>query len=126
MTNAIETAAYGRLFRSRLEARFAVFFTHLDLEWQYEPEGYNLPSGYYLPDFLVNFSGEKLWIEIKQFNPNDIEKLKAQQLANLTKTKVCIHTYQDLVDWTNDSDSMLSVAAAAALSQRFEHGESPS
>lgn len=125
MTNAIETAAYGRLFRSRLEARFAVFFTHLNLEWQYEPEGYKLPSGYYLPDFLVNFPDEKSWIEIKQFNPNDIEKQKAQQLANLTGNFVLIHTYQDLVNWANDSKSKLNAAAIAALSQRFEHGKSP-
>lgn len=125
MTNAIETAAYGRLFRSRLEARFAVLFTHLNLEWQYEPEGYKLPSGYYLPDFLVNFPDQKFWIEIKQFKPNGIEKQKAQQLANLTRTGVCICTYQDLVDWANGKDPSISIAANAALSQRFEHGESP-
>lgn len=126
MTNAIETAAYGRLFRSRLEARFAVFFTHLKAEWQYEPEGYNLPSGYYLPDFLVIFPDETLWVEIKQFNPNDTEKQKAQELANLTKTQVLIHTYQHLVNFARQrSDLQLYAAAVAALSQRFEHGKSP-
>lgn len=50
---AIETRAYGRRFRSRTEARCAVFLTEMGLQWEYEPEGYELPSGRYLPDFKV-------------------------------------------------------------------------
>ena len=53
----IETVYNGYRFRSRLEARWAVFFTALDIEWQYEPEGLELSDGtrwlpdFYLPDF---------------------------------------------------------------------------
>jgi hypothetical protein len=44
----------GRRFRSRTEARWAVFFDHLKVGCQYEPEGIALPDGRrYLPDFLV-------------------------------------------------------------------------
>ena len=47
----IETHWRGYRFRSRLEARWAVFMDHLGVEWVYEPEGFSLRSGYYLPDF---------------------------------------------------------------------------
>ena len=41
-------------FRSRTEARWAVFFTHMDWKWKYEDQGYELESGgYYLPDFEI-------------------------------------------------------------------------
>jgi hypothetical protein len=51
-------------FRSRLEARWAVFFDGMKIDWQYEPEGFELPSGErYLPDFyLPRF---KWFVEIK-------------------------------------------------------------
>ncbi len=64
---AIDTRYAGHLFRSRLEARWAVFFDHLQLRWEYEPEGYELPDGTrYLPDFrLTNPSGSQRWVEVK-------------------------------------------------------------
>lgn len=70
---AIETRYAGCRFRSRLEARWAVFFDTAGLEWQYEPEGFDLPSGWYLPDFRVkgmtasSSTGELMatWVEIK-------------------------------------------------------------
>lgn len=48
---AIETSYKGYRFRSRLEARWAVFFDTLGIKWEYEKQGYSLPSGAYLPDF---------------------------------------------------------------------------
>lgn len=66
---AIETRYKGYRFRSRLEARWAVFFDAIKLDWQYEPEGFVLPSGsYYLPDFRINLRGGPLWVEIKPGN----------------------------------------------------------
>lgn len=38
----IETRYKGYRFRSRLEARWAVFFDVLGVRWEYEPEGYDL------------------------------------------------------------------------------------
>lgn len=52
---AIETEYKGYRFRSRLEARWAVFFDACGVKWEYEPEGYDLGDGmYYLPDFLLH------------------------------------------------------------------------
>lgn len=75
---AIDTEYAGYLFRSRLEARWAVFFDYLISEtrlyrsppnfmWEYEPEGFELPGGQcYLPDFrLHNRLGGSRWIEVK-------------------------------------------------------------
>lgn len=49
--SAINTRYKGYNFRSRLEARWAIFFDALELEWEYEKEGYRLASCNYLPDF---------------------------------------------------------------------------
>lgn len=55
---AIETRYKGYRFRSRLEARWAVFFDAAHIAWSYEPEGYVLPSGrHYLPDFILRNVG---------------------------------------------------------------------
>lgn len=60
----IETRYAGCRFRSRLEARWAVFFDTLGIEWQYEPQGYELPSGgVYLPDFWLPES--RFHVEVK-------------------------------------------------------------
>lgn len=50
----IETHYKGYRFRSRLEARWAVFFDALGYRWEYEPEGFELGFGErYLPDFRL-------------------------------------------------------------------------
>jgi hypothetical protein len=67
----IETVYKGCKFRSRLEARWAVCFDALGLEWEYEKEGYQLPSGWYLPDFWISTWGR--WAEIKPKAPTDQE-----------------------------------------------------
>ena len=72
---AIETRAYGCRFRSRLEARWAVFFTALGLSWEYEPEGFQVGNHFYLPDFRVYTpQGKPIWYEIKPLNACQDEK----------------------------------------------------
>lgn len=63
---AIETVYKGYKFRSRLEARYGVFFEALGLDWTYEPEGFDLDGVRYLPDFKVKTpQGADIWYEIK-------------------------------------------------------------
>ncbi len=51
---AIETRYAGCMFRSRLEARWAVFFDALKVAWEYEPEGFvGIKGEKYLPDFFL-------------------------------------------------------------------------
>lgn len=51
---AIETEYNGYKFRSRLEAKWAVFFDLAGIKYEYEPEGYKQEDGaQYLPDFYL-------------------------------------------------------------------------
>ena len=70
MIKPIETVYKGYQFRSRLEARWAVFFDACGVDWEYEPEGFDLGDGlYYLPDFLLHGvdgrGGGDLYVEVK-------------------------------------------------------------
>jgi hypothetical protein len=59
--SAIPTLWRGIQFRSRLEARWAAFFTELKLPWEYEPTDLE----WYIPDFIINFKRRRLLVEIK-------------------------------------------------------------
>lgn len=83
---AIETEYKGYKFRSRLEARWAVFLDACGVRWEYEPEGYDLGDGiYYLPDFLLHNvylksydegSGCDIYVEVKgQMTDKDARKI---------------------------------------------------
>lgn len=86
---AIPTEYNGHLFRSRLEARWAVFFDACGVEWEYEPEGYDLGDGVrYLPDFLLHGvegrAGGDLYVEVKgRMTPFDAEKIKRFAVAGM-------------------------------------------
>lgn len=76
---AIETRYKGYRFRSRLEARWAVFFDALGIEWEYEPEGYELSDGErYLPDFELRNGPYRSLYEIK---PHGSQSDKMDRLA---------------------------------------------
>lgn len=91
----IPTRYAGHLFRSRLEARWAVFFDAVGAGWEYEPQGYRLPGftrmnedsghkvdgGMYLPDFLLTDCG--VWVEVKGSSDAlnvDLMRVAARQL----------------------------------------------
>lgn len=71
---AIQTEYNGYKFRSRLEARWAVFFDALNIKYEYEPEGYTLPDGTkYLPDFYLPKSD--VHIEVKRNTKEGINEI---------------------------------------------------
>lgn len=82
---AIETHYKGYRFRSRLEARWAVFFDALHIYWQYEPQGFDLPKeGRYLPDFLLGLTIANIWAEVKPYSPSIEEIRKVARLVDLS------------------------------------------
>ena len=94
---AIQTRYKGYRFRSRLEARWAVYLDAVGWTWEYEPEGFNLgDAGMYLPDFLLRSDGREggpagtpmLWIEVKAIEPTEDERTKAAALVAQTKIPV--------------------------------------
>lgn len=91
---AIETVYKGYRFRSRLEARWAVFFDSLNVKWEYEPEGfkfeaskyYGMEETFYLPDFyLPDFD---LYVEIKPCELSELETYKCERLRDKTDKPV--------------------------------------
>lgn len=91
MIKAIETQYRGYRFRSRLEARWAVFFDALRIRWDYELEGFDLGiAGWYLPDFwLPDYS---CWFEIKREDEVVLEEatLRVKTLCDALETSGAI------------------------------------
>lgn len=76
---AIETQYNGYRFRSRLEARWAVFFDSYGIDYEYELEGFELGNGLrYLPDFYI--PSLSVFVEIKpnqQLSMTELRKIDA-------------------------------------------------
>ncbi|MCC3333550.1 hypothetical protein [Nocardia abscessus] len=83
----IETRYGGCRFRSRIEARWARFFDYLGIGWEYEPQGFDLPSGPYLPDFLLDL-GDGVWWEVKGAAPTPAERDLCWELLQATARQV--------------------------------------
>lgn len=148
MIKAIPTRYRGYHFRSRLEARWAVFFDALGIEWEYEPEGFELPDGTrYLPDFWLPTIEGGTWVEVKGDSRDwDVcieaeRKLQGLSRASGKVTQLLFGIPKNLSDpcgfafaptdknelgyWCIPTVLPFSNAAiAAARSARFEHGQS--
>ena len=78
----INTVYKGYRFRSRLEAKWAVFLTELGIEWLYEHEGYELDDGtYYLPDFFLPKFHGGMYVEVKPVTLTIEENQKCRDLC---------------------------------------------
>lgn len=93
----IETFYKGFHFRSRLEARWAVFFDTMGFEWEYEPEGFSLEGDfdgdtlYYLPDFKLKEGRVEIYVEVK---PNDdLEPDEVAKMFRFSREKTLIPVY---------------------------------
>jgi hypothetical protein len=75
----IDTEYNGYYFRSRLEARYAVYFDKLGWKYEYEAEGYKLDSGFYLPDFY--FPEIDCFAEVKAKKLNELEMKLCYELT---------------------------------------------
>lgn len=94
---AIETRYRGWRFRSRTEARWAVFFDALNLRWDYEEQGYVLAeAGCYLPDFKLTLpSDETIYCEVNSDDADDFddeEVGKLREFAGASRCKVLLLT----------------------------------
>jgi hypothetical protein len=71
MLTAIQTPYKGYRFRSRTEARWAVFLDVQGIKYDYEHEGYEFDGYRYLPDFWI--ASWNVFLEIKGRLPADEE-----------------------------------------------------
>lgn len=108
---AITTRYKNHSFRSRLEARYAVYFDHLGIKWEYEPEGFELGNGLrYLPDFWLPEWG--IWIEVKPVAPDAAGVEKARRLAAghsavlmlVGEPKAELHDQNRFFGWDSDME----------------------
>ncbi len=93
----LETLYDGHRFRSRREARWAVFFKEAGIPAEYEEQGYDLgAAGWYLPDFRVNKGTHAdLFFEVKGVSPTRDEMAKASALGEQSKLPVYVY-YADV------------------------------
>lgn len=74
----IETEFKGIVYRSKLEARWAVYMEYLNIDFLYEPEGFEMSDGLrYLPDFYFPKYG--VYGEVKpeaEISDYDMRKMK--------------------------------------------------
>jgi len=94
-------------FRSRLEARWSLFFSALDMSWEYEPTVVDLGWCKYVPDFWVPITdreGAGYWVEIK---PEDtattaeMSKMRslAEQTGHVTKLIMGVPWNWSMITW---------------------------
>lgn len=144
----IQTEYNGYLFRSRLEARWAVFFDAAGVDYKYENEGYVLPDGsWYLPDFEVKAKDDEIYWFVECKGQFDEEGLHKAQMLDcyppepflgviiLTNTpspyirekfSENFNQTEYLVCWLGIDHNTAIKAALKARQARFEHGETPS
>lgn len=85
---SIPTRYNNRFFRSRLEARWAVFFDELGVEYDYELDGKIIGGVTYLCDFWIPHI--KCWVEIKPGRSTETELSKARSLCMASRFKVYV------------------------------------
>lgn len=94
----LPTSYAGHVFRSRLEARFAVLFDVMGIRWEYEPDGFELPHGLYVPDFWL--PDLRTWFEVKPDWEDVAESAQVTaELCGLTNRTVCISPGLDVAGW---------------------------
>lgn len=108
---SIDTHYNGYKFRSRTEARWAIFFDELHIAYDYEPQGFDLSGTRYLPDFhltnglvLHQFQPtqlDQIWVEIKPHPElSDEERKKMAEFVKQTDHHILLIAGQPDVNAT--------------------------
>ena len=104
-SHAIQTIYNGYHFRSRLEARWAVWLDTLGIPYTYELQGFDLDGEPYLPDFWLPGCPDRIrdlnlpegagcWLEIK---PSPLTDNEEKLLSNLA-----LHTQRYALAFAGD------------------------
>lgn len=103
MIKAIETRYGGCRFRSRLEARWAVFFDALGIEWEYEPQGFEV-TGWdqtfrYLPDFYLPKASAGRWEAYSGQEPPPVRGVYVEVKGETPRAQSELNRLAWMVDW---------------------------
>ena len=95
---SLEATYQNRRFRSRLEARWSMFYSACGIEHAYEPEAIDLGGFAYIPDFFLHTF--RAWNEIKGEIISDAAGLlmieKCAQLASQSGRPVILNFHDPL------------------------------
>ena len=78
----------GCLFRSRIEARWAMVFNEIGIDWEYERYVFDTPNGGYCPDFWL--PDHQKWWEVKGIQPPDSSVIAGRAVVNCTNCPLMI------------------------------------
>jgi hypothetical protein len=118
MVKPIETKYKGYRFRSRLEARWAVFFDALHVRYEYEKEGFDLGSGkWFLPDFYL--VEQDCYLEIKPGNLFEIDR--KQYVDSIVNTASLAQKQNCLLIFGNPNYSEYNIVGALRGSEVYGH-----
>lgn len=87
MIPSIRETVGGIKFRSHLEGRWSIALDCLGIPWAYEPQRIALPSGNYIPDFLL---ADRVWLEIKPQDFPERALTRCKELADLDSRQVLL------------------------------------
>jgi hypothetical protein len=121
---AIETSYKGYRFRSRTEARWAVFLDAIQIKWSYEQQGFDLSGIPYLPDFWIE--DWQAWIEIKGPEPTPQELDKCRLLSEASGKRVLLIYGEPWIDGDKPKYNVVLFSATAENrheSNDWEFGE---
>jgi hypothetical protein len=107
---AIQTHYASCHFRSRLEARWAVFFDCLAIPWEYETEGFETSVGNYLPDFRIHMPDDQYpyWFEVKPAGAPWDDRHRVLCVETATPMIVARDMPRSYVDQLRGSDSPIT------------------
>jgi hypothetical protein len=102
---AIQTFYRGTYYRSRIEARWAVFFDVLGLKHEHEPDKFELPSGRYIPDFRVltgqcSDNESLFFLEVKGAAPTAHEAQRFAEFTDITGFRHAFLVHGPVRDYT--------------------------
>lgn len=108
----IETRYRGYRFRSRLEARWAVFFDTAKIRWDYEVQGYDVNGRAYLPDFYL--PDLRCYFEVKPTSEYDLGFLQSFAYAIKTHVVVAEGGIPDPEEWRCDENTQLRLLSCTS------------
>lgn len=111
---SIETKYHGVKFRSKLEARWAMFFDLCGIKWEYEPKKFYWEDGtVYWPDFLLHdveipYTGTlDIYVEVKgHMSHKDLIKIKHFTFGDLNTIHEKLHRIVDIYFNVNKYDGL--------------------
>lgn len=91
LVTPLPTTWNGVAYRSRTEARFAVFMTTAGIPFEHEPQAYRVAGRGYLPDFRIrpHRGADQVWMEIKP-SVDTVDDPRWRALVFQTKTMLFV------------------------------------